>query len=30
MNEWLLEPEVGGIQEEHFPDRGLEDHTLVE
>ena len=25
----VVEPEVGGIQEQHFPDRGPEDHSLV-
>src|SRR6266536_2584149 len=26
----VVEPEVGGVQEEHFPDLGLKDHTLVD
>jgi len=26
----VVEPEVGGVQEHHFPDPGLEDHALVD
>src|SRR5271154_3593615 len=26
----IVEPEVGGIQEHHFADRGLQDHALVD
>src|SRR6516162_4964043 len=26
----IVEPEIGGIQEHHLPDPGLEDHALVD